>query len=177
MTALGDIKAQMAEAKKKAGFFVTQRRRDIDLYAMLAETLAVCERVEAEGLEDALREDIAQRDRDGRNRTYVERNSDVYVLVGRFVFEPELNRAASWRYSATLREAAKAGLRSGELADWLRENGGINALFRARPVAARTARTKTLHLNAQVEVPKGRPFQIRLQRDKKGFFDVLEISA
>jgi hypothetical protein len=167
------IKSRMADVKQRAGFFVTTRRKDLALYAMLAEALSVCEQVEAEGLEEALREDIAQRAVHGKNRSYVERNVDIYVVVGRFIFEPEINRAAAWRYCATLREAAKAGLRSDDMELWLRENGGINALFKSRPVKARTARTKTLHLNQQIEIPKGRAFTIRIARDHRGFFDVV----
>ena len=170
---LDDVHQRMQTLKAKAGFFVTQRRRDIDLYALLAETLAVCEIVQREKLEESLRRAVAARQSDDKNRSYIEQGSDVFVVVGRFVFEPEINRAASWRYSATLREASKRGLRSTNLVEWLRANGGMNALFRARPVRARTARTKTLHLNTQVEVPKTGPFTLTLRRDQRGFFDVL----
>ena len=171
---LTEIKARMAEVKQRAGFFVNQRRKDGELYEMLAETLAICETVATtDGMEDALREDIAARERNGRNRVYTERQSDVFVVVGRFVFEPEINRAASWRYSATLREAAKRGLTSRDLPLWLREHGGINALFRGRPVKARTSRTKTLHLNTQIEVSKDHAFTLTLRRDARGFFDVI----
>lgn len=173
---LETIKEHMAEVKARAGFFVTQRRKDRNLYALLAETMALCETVRREGLEEALRQDIVARDLHGRNRVYVEQGSDVFLIVGRFVFEPEINRAASWRYTAALREADKRGLRSDELVEWLRSQGGINALFLARPVQARTARTKTLHLNTQITVPKDGAFTVTLRRDHRGFFDVVEQS-
>ena len=176
MSTLEDIENRMRALKTKAGFFVNQRRKDRDLYSLLAETLAVCETVQQGGMAEQLRQAVATRDIDGKNRSYVEQGSDVFVLVGRFVFEPEINRAASWRYSATLREASKRGLDSAGLVQWLRENGGINALFRGRPVQARTARTKTLHLNQQIEVPKGEAFTLTLRRDSRGFFDVMEVN-
>lgn len=159
-------------AKSRAGFFITQRRRDVDLYGLLAECLTACEEIEAGGLIETVRQRVAEKPTNGRNRTYAEASSDVFVVVGRYVFEPEMNRVASWRYSATIREAAKAGIRGADLVGWLRENGGINALFKGRPVNARTARTKTLNLNQQIEVPKDAPFTLTLQRDHRGFFDV-----
>jgi hypothetical protein len=172
-TLFGEIEA----VKRRAGFFMSQRRKDLDLYTLLSDTLTLCEQVEAGGHLEAMRRRVAAQPQAGRNRVYTEARSDVYVVVGRAVFEPELNRAASWRYSATLREAAKRQLRGAELGQWLRENGGINALFRARPVAARTARTKTLHLTTQVEVPRVGEVTLRLRRKSNGFFDVVSSSA
>lgn len=167
------IRAGLADAKRKAGFFTTKRRKDTDLYRLLAECLALCEQAERDNLTEALRASIAEKPAVGRNRVYAERGSDIYLIVGRYVFEPEVNPAAAWRYSATMREAAKRQISSASLAGWLASQGGINALFRARPVAARTARTKTLHLNDAVEVPKDAPFTITLRRDGRGFFDVV----
>jgi hypothetical protein len=175
LTALDDIRHRINAAKQRAGFFVTQRRRDIDLYALLAECLAACEEAQRSGLESEVRAELATRPLNGRNRTYTEAGSDIFLVIGRYVFEPEINRAASWRYTAVIREAAKIGLASADLVDHLRANGGINALFRARPVVARSARTKTLHLNDPVEVPKDAPFTLTLRRDSRGFFDVVAL--
>lgn len=171
---MDDLMQRVRNAKERAGFFLSQRRKDLDLYGLLADTLAICEHVDAEGLLDTFREQVAAAPANGRNRVYTESGSDVYLVVGRAVFEPEINRAASWRYSATLREAAKRGLHSDRLANWLRGNGGVNALFRARPVKARTARTKPLFLTSQIEVPKDEVFTLRLRRCANGFFDVIE---
>ena len=170
---MDDLLEQVRVAKERAGFFLSQRRKDIDLYQLLADTLAICEHVETEGLLEDFRGRVAAGVLNGRNRTYAEAGSDVFLVVGRAVFEPEINRSASWRYSATLREASKHGIKSGDLGGWLRSNGGINALFKARPVKARTARTKTLHLTSQVEVPKDADFTLTLRRGSNGFFDVL----
>ena len=172
---MDDLMQRVRAAKERAGFFLSQRRKDLDLYGLLADTLAICEHVESHGLLDVFRGQVAAAPANGRNRVYAEAGSDVFVVVGRAVFEPEINRAASWRYSATMREAAKRGLRSDGLAEWLRGHGGINALFRARPVKARTARTKTLHLTSQIEVSKDEVFTLRLRRRANGFFDVVEM--
>ncbi|MBA4282018.1 hypothetical protein [Ralstonia sp.] len=168
------FRQDVAALKSRAAFFISQRRKDVDLYQVLADCLAICERAELSGEVEALRGEHLAAERARGKRAYFEQGADVFLIVGRAVFEPEVNRAASWRYTATLREAAKRQIRSVELVEWLREQGGINALFKARPVEARTARTKTLHLNAQVEVPKDGPFTLTLRRDARGFFDVLE---
>lgn len=167
------IEQQIADLKGRARFFISQRRKDVNLYQVLADCMAICERAELDGEIDRLRADFLERERATGKRAYFERDADVFLIVGRCVFEPEVNRAACWRYTATMREAAKRQIRSTELVDWLRQEGGINALFRARPVQARTATTKTLHLNAPVEVPKDAPFTITLRRDERGFFDVV----
>ena len=173
ITALEHLRTRIAAVKGKAGFFVTQRRKDVELYGVLAECLALCETAERDGLTEALRQEVCSKPLDGRNRSYVEGQSDIFLIVGRLVFEPETARAATWRYSATLREASKAGIHSASLVDVLRSGGGINAFFRGRPVKSRTCHTKTLHLNAAIEVPKDADFTVTLRRDARGFFDVV----
>lgn len=167
------IESDIAALKSRAAFFISQRRKDIDLYQVLADCMSICERASLDGEVDRLRREFLDRQKDDGRRAYFEGDPDVYLIVGRSVFEPEVNRAACWRYTATMREAAKRQIRSGELVEWLRSSGGINALFRARPVEARTARTKTLHLNAPIEIPKDKPFTLTLRRDDRGFFDVM----
>jgi len=174
---LDALEGRINSLKKNASFFINQRRRDVDLYSLLAEALRVCEYVEEQGLHALLRDRVASRSIDGKKRSYVERNSDVFVLVGRAIFEPEINRSASWRYSATLREASKYGLTSNDLVEWLKEYGGINALFRTRPVNSRTADTKTLHLTSSITVPKYEEFTITLRRNDKGYFDVIRLHS
>lgn len=170
------IESDIADLKGRAAFFISQRRKDIDLYQVLADCMAICERASLEGEVDRLRRDFLARQKDEGRRAYFEGDPDVFLIVGRSVFEPEVNRAACWRYTATMREAAKRQIRSTDLVEWLRSQGGINALFRARPVEARTARTKTLHLNEPLDVPKDEPFTITLKRDARGFFDLVRTS-
>lgn len=171
---MSGVYEQISDLKRRASFFVSQRRKDIDLYKVLADCMMICERAVAEGMVGSLKKDfLTKRQAEATGRVYFESDPDVYLIVGRLVFEPEVNRAACWRYTATLREASKLGIKSDDLINWLRTNGGINALFKGRQVQARTARTKTLHLNTQVEVPKDRPFTLTLRRDSRGFFDVI----
>jgi len=166
---------RISDLKRRASFFVSQRRKDIDLYEVLADCMAICEQAEAAGMVETLKKDfLIKRQSEATGRVYFETDPDVYLVVGGLVFEPEVNRAACWRYTATLREAAKVGIAAADLTDWLRRNGGINALFKGRPVQARTARTKTLNLNTQVAVPNDSPFTLTLRRDSRGFFDVID---
>jgi len=170
----GILDADISALKQRAAFFISQRRKDIDLYDVLADCMALCERARDTGELKRLQDDFLARERAGGRRAYFERNADEYLIVGRYVFEPEVNRAACWRYTATMREAAKRQISPANLVAWLREQGGINALFRTRPVAARTAKTKTLHLTTAVTVPKDAPFTLTLQREPNGFFRVVE---
>ncbi|MCP1200096.1 hypothetical protein [Notoacmeibacter sp. MSK16QG-6] len=174
---LDAVRQRIDAAKKNAKFFMARRRRDGKLYQLLAETLAICEYVAANDLLEAVRAEIAAKDRNGRNRTYAEKNSDLYLVVGRSVFEPEMNREGSWRYSVTLREAARRQIRSGDLAAWLSENGGVNTLFKGRGVLASASTTKTLHLNQPVEVRQGVDITLRLRMDHRGFFNVIATEA
>jgi hypothetical protein len=171
---LDDFHTRIDGAKTKAGFFLAKRRKDAELYSVLADVLSICEDVERNGLTDAVREDVSRQKANGRNRVYAERQSDVYVIVGRSVFEPEINRAASWRYSACLREAGKRQINSRSLVEWLVNNGGINTLFKGRGVLRDAIATRTLHLNQSVEINKKEPFTITLKMDGRGFFDVID---
>lgn len=158
-----------------ASFFTKKRRKDGELYAILARCLHFCETHIFPETLDAMKEHVIQRMKDaGRKRVYFEEGADVYLVVGRYVFEgTTVNRAATWRYTATLREAAKRQIRGHDLADWLAENGGINALFKTRPVEARDVTTKTLNLTTPITVPKGEEFCLTLRALPTGFMEVV----
>ncbi len=161
------------DAMRSRAAFACQRRKDVQLYFLLADCLAICEECERDNRTDELKAEALEYLRDGAGgRRYMEGAPDVYLIVGRYVFEREINRAACWRYTATLREAAKSQIASADLAQWLRENGGINALFKARDLAARSCKTKTLHLTSPVTVPKDGQFTLMLMRLPNGFFEV-----
>lgn len=170
------IHHRIKAAREKASFFVTQRRKDVELYQVLADCLAICEGVSKSGTLDELkRRFIAECKQPGR-RKYLESNADVFLVVGRFVFEKDGDsdrRACCWRYTATMREAEKRGIHSSKLVEWMRENGGINSLFRARSVEARSTQTKTLHLNQSITLQKGRKTTITIEMKPNGFCDVL----
>jgi hypothetical protein len=170
-----NVHDRLVSLRTRAAFFVAMRRKDVALYDVIADCLAVCEDCLRNGTVSDMRNiATSQAALDGRNRSYFESSADIYLIIGRHVFEgTDKRRDAAWRYTATMREAAKAGIASTDLAKWLRENGGINALFRSRTVQSRTSRTKTLHLSSQIEVPKDAPFTITLQRRSDGVFDVI----
>ena len=125
------------------------RQSQIDLYAALANALGLCEACEAEGLTDALRQEVIARGQEGGKRSYFEQSADVYLIVGRQI-------------------------RSAGLVEWLSANGGVNALYNRRPVQARTMTRRTLHLTSPVTVEKGKPFTLTLVSNGQGFFDVVE---
>ena len=169
-----DLANRLDDLRARAGWFNAKRRSDGQLYCLLADCLAICET--AHNNPNAIKAAYLARPlATGKSRTYFETATDIYTIVGRWVFDAEKGRVGAWRYGTTLREAAKRGIAAGELASWLAGNGGVNALFRRRPVVARTAKTKTLHLTSQVTVPKEGPFTMILSRTGDGWFDVLEV--
>jgi len=174
------IRERIAAARDKAANGgLPVRRKDKALYNLLAECLGICEDVLRGDLLLELREavrvsvDIRGAGNAGKGRRYAENGSDAYILVARAVLEDVDNRNSVYRYAGTLREAANRQIKSSQLAQWLVENGGVRALYLARPVATCNALTKTLHLNSQIKYPKNKPFSMTLRYDGKGFFDVL----
>lgn len=157
------------------------RRKDGDLYALLALCLGICEDVIASQREDELREifrvsvDKRGENNRGRGRRYAYPSSDAYILVVRYVMDNEDSRANKSRYAQALRVAADRGVRSDGLVEWLIDNGGINTLFKSRPVETTEVRTKTLHLNQQVTMPKTGTTTLTLRMDHRGFYDVEEV--
>ena len=154
------------------------RRADAQLYAILAECLSICEEAQETDsvrvLAEAVAQSVAGSEHDnGRGRRYLERRSDVFTVVARAVLEGVDNRNSVYRYALTLREAARRGLTSAVLEDWLLQNGGVNALYRTRPVSARRNTLSTLHLTSPVEVPREGVFTLTLRRSANGYFDVL----
>lgn len=167
------LDAELSALRERASFFASKRRSDADLYKVLGDTMQLCERALKEGFVDTLRERLCSKPASARNRIYVERNADVYLIVGRLVFEQEKRRDACWRYTATMREAAKRGISGSSLPDWLLENGGINALFRTRKGASRTRKTKTIYLSTSVTFEVGEVLILNLVPQPDGTFEVL----
>ena len=155
------------------------RRKDGALYRLLADCLSLCEWVQQEGLEsqvrDCLRVHVNRRGEDnrGRGRKYVEHASDVYTVVCRYALGDFETRANYTRYAVAIREAAKRQIRGDGLAVFLSDQGGVMALYNARPNPARFMTSRTLHLNSPVTVPKAGPFTLTLSRDYRGFFTVI----
>lgn len=154
---------------------IGKRHSSFELYALLADCMALAERCRDGQEYEALRMATVLQGGCG-NRRFVERGSDEYQLVCRYVFfDTNMKRehANANRYAHALREAARQQINSRTLNEHLRTRGGINALFLARPLVARQATTRTLHLAEPITVPKGIPFTLSLSRRLDGSFDVI----
>lgn len=162
---------ELAALREKAKAFPV-RRSDGELYGLLAAMSAMCERAEAEKRIEELRARALEYAL-LTGRPHFQSDADVFIVVGRLVFEGDKGREAAWRYTAALREARRRNIRSEDLARWLSENGGINALFKTRPVERRSRTTRTLHLTSGVEMPKDREITLTLRDNGAGFYDVV----
>lgn len=162
------------------------RRKDGKLYHLLAECLTICEEVISAGMFEELRQlarvSVNERrprgevtraeSNNGKGRSYVEANSDAFILVCRYVLAGVDERNSSYRYATTLREASKRGIAGADLVAWLADNGGVNALY--RPTTINDAnQTRQLYLNQRITFPREGEFTITLRHDGKGFFDVV----
>ena len=166
------ILARVETLKERAALFAGVRRRD-DLYAALGACLTLCEDIRLARQEEEVRAAIAAKAKGARSRTYAETETDVHVLLCRYIFEHEGEaRHGAWRYGVSLREAAKRQISGADLPAWLASNGGLRALFLARPVEARSLSTKTLHLTSPITAPKEEPFTVTLRYNGQGAFDV-----
>lgn len=171
----------VAEAKRLRSMAhagpIGKRHSSFELYDLLALCMALADRCRMDrGNGIALRDLVrgaAPKNVKGR---WVERASDEYLLVCRYVF-PNGSRSAersnASRYAHALREAAKQQIRPDNLVEVLKTNGGINALYLRRPLDASTVATKTLHLSSTITVTKGQAFSLTLRRNADNTFEVL----
>lgn len=176
MTSVTDLALQ---TRQNAADVVARHKKlaSYRLYAILAPTMEVCERCERNPQERAEIDRLfASQPRGDQNRRYVERGSDIYVLVCRFVFAGT-NRSNAIRYAQALREAAKLQIGSGELDEWLRKNGGVAALYFRRPLESRSSSTRTLRLDRSITFPRDKMFVITLQWGTENAFRVIELEG
>lgn len=156
------------KARKDAGLVVdrhtnpSQKAASIALYSVLAACKELCERCDRDAAERAEMERLFGEQPKTGNRRYVEKGSDIYVFVCRFVFT-ETDRTNAMRYASALREAGKMQIEARDLAEWMKNNGGVNALYFKRPLDARNVKTKCLRLAEQIEISRDNPFTITLR--------------
>lgn len=169
------VTALAMDARQSAADVVARHKKlaSFRLYAVLAPCLEICERCQANPAEMAEIESLFRQQPHDGNRRYVEAGSDIFVLVCRFVFAGT-NRTNAMRYSQCLREAVKLGLTSADLEAWLRQNGGVNALYFRRPLASATSSARTLRLARSITFPRDKPFTLTLQWATDNAFRVLE---
>ena len=174
-----DILDLALQARRDAALVVdrhtnpNQKTASITLYGVLASCLELCERCDNDAAERAALEKLFAEQPKTGNRRYVEKGSDIYVFVCRFVFT-STDRTNAIRYASALREAAKSQIHRSNLFSYLKKNGGVRALYFRRPLAARSVRTKTLHLAEQIEVSRDKPFTVTLSWRQDNIFDVVE---
>lgn len=149
-----------------------QKKASLALYGVLADCLALVEACDRDPLvEEEMRAMFAAQPKEG-NRRYVEKGSDSYIYVCRFVFT-STDRTNAMRYAAALREAHKLQVRSMDLVAWMKQNGGVNALYFRRPLEAREVRLKALRLSRQITVSRHAPFSLTLRWKDDNSFEVI----
>lgn len=86
------------------------------------------------------------------------------------------DRAKSLRAKAHAGPIGKRQLKPENLPQFLRTQGGLNALYLRRPLTRTSVRTKVLHLTESVEIPKDGEITLALKRTPENTFEVLAIS-
>ncbi|MGR9056032.1 hypothetical protein ACU8NH_09000 [Rhizobium leguminosarum] len=173
-----DIVQLAIKAKRDAALVVdrhtnpSQKAASLALYDVMASCMELCERCELDSAEQTALECLFKEQPKTGNRRYVEKGSDIYVMVCRFVFT-ETDRTNAMRYASALREASKLQLSSENLSDWMRGNGGVNALYFRRPLDARRVKTKCLRLAEQIEFSRDEPFTLTLRWQDDNTFAVI----
>jgi hypothetical protein len=169
-------------SRSETGPIGQQTSRD-DLYKLLGDCAVLardCDRNPED--RQALVELIQPVRNTGRSRAgQVNSTSTNSQLVCRLVFSrsasPRLNTANASRYGKALEEAARRGIDPIHVGGWLKQNGGVNALFLARPLEAREVRTKSLLLTEAQTIPKHGVVTLALKRTEDGRYDVVTGAA
>jgi hypothetical protein len=144
----------------------------LQLYEILADCKRLCERCERNAEDfDEVKRLFAQQPKTG-NRRFVEKGSDIYVFICRFVFT-DTDRTNAMRYAAALRMAAELQISGDQLAEHMKENGGVNALYFRRPLNERNIKTKCLRLAQQITFSRDEPFTLMLKWRDDNSFEVL----
>lgn len=151
-----------------------KKKSSFELYAVLADCMEICERCL---LNPEQRGELEQlfhaQDKGSQKRRYVEKSSDIYQLVCRFVFAAT-DRNNCNRYAHALREAEKLQLNSSRLEKWLAINGGVNALYFRRPLVSNSVYTRALRLNQSILIDRHKEFTLTLRWRNDNTFDVLK---
>lgn len=156
---------------------IGKRHSSFALYDILAKCMALANRCRRSLKDrDELVGLLRLQPHTGKRGRYIEKASDEYTLVCRFVFAEDrgsAERSNSSRYAMALRQAAERQIGSDDLVDVLRNKGGINALFLRRPLDRADVVTKCLNLARSIEAPKGKKFTLTLRRLPDNTYDVL----
>lgn len=175
------VLALVRAAKKDALLYIAHHKtmRQQDLYRLLAQCLRVAEicladRGEAEALDGLFRDLPTPRT---HNRFYVERQSDVYQRVIRYVFHGDAHRANLNRYAICLREAAKQDVVSGQLFNTLMMRGGVSQFFLNRPNLNTEISTRAMRFDTAVTHAKGAVVTLTLEHVAGTLYRVQSVAA
>lgn len=146
-------------------------KASLALYDVLADCKRLCERCEQNAEDFAeVKRLFAQQPKTG-NRRFVEKGSDIYVFICRFVFT-DTDRTNAMRYAAALRVAAEMQISGDRLAEHMKNKGGVNALYFRRPLDERNVKTKCLRLAQQITFSRDEPIRLQLTWRTDNAFDV-----
>lgn len=156
-----------------------KRHADMQLYRVLSDCLEIAEICLLEPKEYGVLDGLVKKlpEIDGKKRHYVERSSDIYQRVCRFMFYGEEHSANTNRYAHCLREAARQGIKSKKLIDQL-SCGGIAKFYLKRPSQGREIEvsTKCLRLDRAVKHYRRDAITLKLKRGPEGIYEVIEQS-
>lgn len=174
MTATSVTSVAILLQQARAMMPMRKRGANTALYDALEIAMRVCELCGQDIEQDILLgKMIAKLPRGEKNRQYVERSSDVYQRVCRYVFLGEEHTANINRYAHALREAANQQVRSFELKKHLK-NGGVNQFYLVRPLQQDITSTKCLRLSRHITHRKGEVFTLRLRRLPNNSYEVID---
>jgi len=150
-----------------------KRGHNAELYRALVLAMQASELCLADAEQDlALGRLIAELPRGGKNRQYVERGSDAYQRVCRYVFFGEEHTANIHRYATALREAHGAGVFSRDLMAHLRK-GGVNQFYLKRPLRNPVISTRCIRLDRAIVHNKAEAFTLTLRRNDDNSYEVV----
>lgn len=154
-----------------------KRGANSELYGALVLALKASELCIEDIEQDvALGKAVAELPKGNKNRQYVERGSDAYQRVCRYIFWGEEHTANINRYAHALREAGKQGVRAVDLLVRLRD-GGVNQFYLKRPLHSETISTRCIRLSRQITHDKSAEFTLTLRRNDDNSYAVLGLSV
>lgn len=152
------------------------RVADMQLYKVLADCMQIAEICIRVPKERAVLDGLIKKlpVLEGQARHWIERDSDIWQRVCRFMFHGERHNANTNRYAHCIREAANCGVKSNALIDEL-SAGGINKFYLRRPSQRenRNVETRCLRLDQIVTHTSRATFTLTLKRNGEGFYDVV----
>lgn len=176
MLARPEPKESVIEIIDAARAMMPMRRRgaNSELYSALVLAMQASELCISDIHQDiALGRAVAELPKGDKNRQYVERGSDAYQRVCRYIFFGEEHTANINRYAIALREAGKQGVTAGDLLKRLR-TGGVNQFYLKRPLASDSISTRCIRLDRQITHNKDETITLVLRRNDDNSYAVLD---